>query len=231
MEYSIFIIVQIILMWICAKKGDGNMSENVASTITVIGTIISIIVSLVIATKNTNSKIRDTQDKIRDTQDKISEVKQLCDVLIHNLGINVINKGSLTDQHDDIRSLIKEESIDQKRIMKDNINTVNELNERSKKELILREERERHLTPEMLEIKNVVTAIENMERQMEKLNADNAKKSSDYDDLQKKYIAVVSRCEELNQRNEKLISDVHELKSLIQNDIPDLTNKKSDVRK
>ncbi len=143
--------------------GGNYMSEKVQSIVTIVISIISIIITLIATTKNTNSKIRDTQDRIRDTQDRIRDTQDKIDnveslfqslneLVESSVGTKNTVKGSLTDQHEDLKSLIKEKS-------KATYDEVHEINVRSDKEKTIREEREKHLSPEMLEIKNVLDAV------------------------------------------------------------------------
>lgn len=81
----------------------------------------------------------------------------------------------LAKDHDDIIKILHENNKDQYHLIDSQTKLINEMNIRDIKEKAVREEREKHLSPEMLEIKKVSEAFQAMEKQMEDLKLQNDK--------------------------------------------------------
>ena len=149
------------------NEGD-TMYDKISQIIAIIIPIITVVISIVATTKKTNSKIRDTQDQIK-------EVKNAVDKISKQLGTESVGDTSLSFQHNEIKSYINENSRKQIVALEKQGNTINEINIRSIKEKAIKEEREKHLSPEMLEIKKVSEAFQALEKQMEELKFQNDK--------------------------------------------------------
>ena len=118
-------------------------------------------------------KKNNTQDKIRDTQDQLGELKRAVDSISAQIGTGSVGNTNLSIQHNEIKSIINEKSEAQTTANEGQSSLINEINDRYKKEIAVREEREKHLSPEMLEIKKVSEAFLAMEKQMEELKLQN----------------------------------------------------------
>lgn len=209
-------LIPLFFFWIYFLGGD-FMSEKFQfyySIFSIVGEIAAIIISIYLATKTTNDKIRDTQDKIRDTQDKIETLQITCNEKFNNidkkLGTENYKDRSLSLQHENICDMIENRSETEINVLNSYGEIITDINERNKKEAHQKEEREKFLTPEMLEINNVLAAVTNQNTLLNnmKVDLDNCRR-------------------ELNQQKEKntrLEEEIKRLKNAFDNDdFPDFT--------
>lgn len=170
-NYMIFNVVYytvINILLLLLGGDDKNMTVPVWVTliVAIVPALITALTTLYISRKSQIGKNTSTVIELKEQHKK--DFEMLTDNLQDSLDdlsddIGRVGGKSLSEQHNDILLLIKDRA-------KEQMNTISEINERGKRELAQKEEREKHLSPELIEIKSVVDTLAKMERNLEEQN-------------------------------------------------------------